>query len=93
MQQETSGGNYSQVDFHYDGQGGSSTASAVGATSPTAAESSSTPAEESELPYTLPNNLLVAPAPDIQLVTANAVRQPAVSDTKMYVFSLCSRRQ
>lgn len=68
LQQETSGGNYSQVDFHYDGQGTSSTESATGATSPTTAESS-TPAEESELPYTLPNNLLVAPAPGIQLVS------------------------
>lgn len=70
LQQETSGGNYSQVDFHYDGQTtASSAASADGATSPTTTESS-VPSEESELPYTLPNNLLVAPAPGTQLVSA-----------------------
>lgn len=70
LQQETSGGNYSQVDFHYDGQSTASSAtSAGGATSPTTTESSA-PSEESELPYTLPNNLLVAPAPGIQLVSA-----------------------
>lgn len=70
LQQETSGGNYSQVDFHYDGQTtASSAASAGGATSPTTTESS-VPSEESELPYTLPNNLLVAPAPGTQLVSA-----------------------
>lgn len=70
LQQETSGGNYSQVDFHYDGQSTASSAtSAGGATSPTTTESSA-PSEESELPYSLPNNLLVAPAPGIQLVSA-----------------------
>ncbi|XP_064538627.1 protein suppressor of white apricot isoform X1 [Drosophila montana] len=65
LQQETSGGNYSQVDFHYDGQSTCSSSGADAVTSPTS--ESSTPAEESELPYTLPPSLLVAPAPGMQL--------------------------
>ncbi|XP_062141485.1 protein suppressor of white apricot [Drosophila sulfurigaster albostrigata] len=67
LQQETSGGNYSQVDFHYDGQSTSakSTAAADGVASPM--PDSTTPTDESELPFTLPNNLLVAPMPGIQL--------------------------
>ncbi|KAL7742555.1 hypothetical protein ACLKA6_004001 [Drosophila palustris] len=63
LQQETSGGNYSQVDFHYDGQSASTAAS--DATSPM--PESTTPTDESELPYSMPNNLLVAPMPGIQL--------------------------
>ncbi|XP_030566998.1 protein suppressor of white apricot isoform X2 [Drosophila novamexicana] len=65
LQQETSGGNYSQVDFHYDGQSTCGSSGADAATSPTS--ESSTLAEESELPYTLPPSLLVAPAPGMQL--------------------------
>ncbi|EDW58090.2 protein suppressor of white apricot isoform X2 [Drosophila virilis] len=65
LQQETSGGNYSQVDFQYDGQSTCGSSGADAATSPTS--ESSTLAEESELPYTLPPSLLVAPAPGMQL--------------------------
>ncbi|XP_017965340.1 protein suppressor of white apricot isoform X4 [Drosophila navojoa] len=65
LQQETSGGNYSQVDFHYDGQSTCSSSGADNATSPTS--ESSTLTEESELPYTLPPTLLVPPAPGMQL--------------------------
>lgn len=67
LQQETSGGNYSQVDFHYDGQSTCSSSGADNATSPTS--ESSTLTEESELPYTLPPTLLVPPAPGMQLVS------------------------
>ncbi|KAH8400569.1 hypothetical protein KR222_007110 [Zaprionus bogoriensis] len=60
LQQETSGGNYSQVDFQYDGQ-----SATPAAASP--ATDATTPAEESELPYLVPPNLLVAPTPGMQL--------------------------
>ncbi|KAH8289247.1 hypothetical protein KR054_002405 [Drosophila jambulina] len=61
LQQETSGGSYSQVGFQYDGQSaGSSTSS----TAP--AQLSPTP-EESELPFVLPRTLMMAPPPGMQL--------------------------
>ncbi|XP_017104254.2 protein suppressor of white apricot isoform X1 [Drosophila bipectinata] len=63
LQQETSGGSYSQVGFQYDGQSG-----AAGA-----AGSSTTPAqlspnsEESEQPFVLPRTLMMVPPLDMQL--------------------------
>ncbi|KAH8259948.1 hypothetical protein KR044_005172 [Drosophila immigrans] len=68
LQQETSGSSYSQVDFQYDGQ--STSAAKAKSTADSGASpmpDSTTPTDESELPFTLPNNLLVAPMPGIQL--------------------------
>ncbi|XP_043660862.1 protein suppressor of white apricot isoform X1 [Drosophila teissieri] len=61
LQQETSGGSYSQVGFQYDGQ------SAASSTSSTAPSQLSPNSEESELPFVLPYTLMMAPPLDMQL--------------------------
>ncbi|XP_016986466.1 protein suppressor of white apricot isoform X2 [Drosophila rhopaloa] len=62
LQQETSGGNYSQVGFQYDGQ---STASISG--SSTAPSQLSPTSEDSELPFVLPYTLMMTPPLGMQL--------------------------
>ncbi|XP_016937007.3 protein suppressor of white apricot isoform X1 [Drosophila suzukii] len=64
LQQETSGGNYSQVGFQYDGQ---SAASASLGGSSTAPSQLSPTSEESELPFVLPYTLMLVPPLDMQL--------------------------
>ncbi|KAH8250432.1 hypothetical protein KR038_000663 [Drosophila bunnanda] len=60
LQQETSGGSYSQVGFQYDGQStASSTSTAPAQLSPNS--------EESELPFVLPRTLMMAPPLGMQL--------------------------
>nr|XP_017030164.1 protein suppressor of white apricot isoform X2 [Drosophila kikkawai] len=63
LQQETSGGSYSQVGFQYDGQ--SSAASSTSSTAPPAQLSPNS--EESELPFVLPRTLMMAPPLGMQL--------------------------
>ncbi|KAH8245438.1 hypothetical protein KR032_010452 [Drosophila birchii] len=61
LQQETSGGSYSQVGFQYDGQ------SAASSTSTAAPAQLSPTSEESELPFVLPRTLMLAPPLGMQL--------------------------
>ncbi|XP_023032650.1 protein suppressor of white apricot isoform X2 [Drosophila willistoni] len=68
LQQETSGGSYSNVGFQYDGGGAQGTTGVSSATTtPQLSPGSGAANEESELPFVLPRNLMVAPAPGIQL--------------------------
>ncbi|XP_020802905.1 protein suppressor of white apricot isoform X1 [Drosophila serrata] len=60
LQQETSGGSYSQVGFQYDGQSAASSTS-------TAPAQLSPNSEESELPFVLPRTLMMAPPLGMQL--------------------------
>jgi len=69
LQQETSGGNYSQVGFQYDGQ---SAASASLGGSSTAPSQLSPTSEESELPFVLPYTLMLVPPLDMQLVSSRS---------------------
>ncbi|XP_052856882.1 protein suppressor of white apricot isoform X1 [Drosophila gunungcola] len=62
LQQETSGGNYSQVGFQYDGQ----SAAALSGSS-TAPSQLSPTSEDSELPFVLPYTLMMAPPLGMQL--------------------------
>ncbi|XP_030380743.1 protein suppressor of white apricot [Scaptodrosophila lebanonensis] len=71
LQQETSGGNYSQVGFQYDGQ---SQAAPV-PTSATVAPSSPT-SEENEQPYILPATLLEIPPPG--MLVPETMKQHAI---------------
>ncbi|XP_017067592.1 protein suppressor of white apricot isoform X2 [Drosophila eugracilis] len=64
LQQETSGGSYSQVGFQYDGQ---SAASASFTGSSTAPSQLSPASEESELPFVLPYTLMMVPPLGMQL--------------------------
>nr|CAA29813.1 su(wa) protein [Drosophila melanogaster] len=64
LQQETSGGCFSQVGFQYDGQSAASTS--IGGSS-TATSQLSPNSEESELPFVLPYTLMMAPPLDMQL--------------------------
>jgi len=66
LQQETSGGCFSQVGFQYDGQSAASTS--IGGSS-TATSQLSPNSEESELPFVLPYTLMMAPPLDMQLVS------------------------
>ncbi|KAH8366612.1 hypothetical protein KR084_006470 [Drosophila pseudotakahashii] len=59
LQQETSGGNYSQVGFQYDGQSAASASTAPSQLSPTS--------EENELPFVLPYTLMMVPPLGMQL--------------------------
>ncbi|XP_026838866.1 protein suppressor of white apricot isoform X2 [Drosophila erecta] len=64
LQQETSGGSYSQVGFQYDGQSAASTSLSGSSTAPSQLSPDS---EESELPFVLPYTLMMAPPLDMQL--------------------------
>ncbi|XP_068141122.1 protein suppressor of white apricot isoform X1 [Drosophila tropicalis] len=72
LQQETSGGSYSNVGFQYDGGGGGggaqgTTGVSSATTTPQLSPGSGAANEETELPFVLPRNLMVAPAPGMQL--------------------------
>ncbi|ALC48165.1 su-w[a]- [Drosophila busckii] len=67
LHQEISGGSYSQVELQYDAQGQLISAGTESTPTTSTAVSSVATAEESELPYKMPQNLLIAPAADIKL--------------------------
>ncbi|XP_022219175.2 LOW QUALITY PROTEIN: protein suppressor of white apricot [Drosophila obscura] len=87
LQQETSGGNYSQVDFQYDGQGVAYAAAAgAGAASSTTVPPSLSPgtAEENELPFVLPRTLLL-PLPPGMLVPETMKQHAIIEKTARFI--------
>lgn len=72
LQQETSGGSYSQVGFQYDGQSGAS-GSAGSTTTPSQLSPNS---EESEQPFVLPRTLMMVPPLGMQLVRRDDPLRP-----------------